>query len=425
MFKLTTKLKQFDEIINLSKKLQLGQVLVENEKFDGRAITFDGSDKIFLGNCNYLALATDPEIIETAKEGIDRYGAFFSSSRSFAALSLIEQLESEWESIFNKPCLITPTTSLGHIANLPILVGEKDLVILDQQVHNSVFNAVMICKAKGTEVAYIHHNRLDILEAKILDNKQKYEKIWFMADGVYSMFGDTVPEVQLTSLLNKYDNFYAYVDDSHGMSWKGHQGVGSYLSQTYFHDKLFMALSTNKGTGTGGALMVYPDIAYKNLIRNCGSSIVFSGPLSPSMIMAGIKAAEIHKRADFAERQAKLDGLMTRFIDKACDLNIPLVRDDKTPVFFIGMGSEEPTIYVAKGLQKAGFFVDVAGFPSVPKNNIGIRITLTNYLNETDIDNFLNALSSLILDLEKTSTFDTKKVLVLYKNHNKTIKANQ
>ncbi len=150
MLKISNQLHQFNDIINLSKKMGLGQVLIEDEYFDGRLIKIHNQNTVFLGNCNYLGLATNPEIKEVAKYAIDKYGVFFSSSRSFAALSLIEELEHQWESIFNRPCLVTPTTSLGHIANLPLLIGKKDLIICDQQVHNSAHNAAMICKSNGT-----------------------------------------------------------------------------------------------------------------------------------------------------------------------------------------------------------------------------------------------------------------------------------
>ncbi len=232
------------------------------------------------------------------------------------------------------------------------------------------------------------------------------------------MFGDTVPAEELIDLLQKYPKLIAYVDDSDGMSWTGNMGAGSFLSKVPYHERLFMAMSTNR---TGGAIMIYPENESKNLVRNYGSSIVFSGPLSPSMIMSGIKATEIHKRPEFSIMQKKLSDLIYHFIKIAGELNIPLIRDDKTQVFFIGMAHEEPTIFVAKGLQKAEFFVDVAGYLSVPKNNLGIRITLTNYLSFTDVENFLYSLSELITILEKENKFSTPKVLKIFKNQNNSV----
>jgi 7-keto-8-aminopelargonate synthetase-like enzyme len=44
---------------------------------------------------------------------------------------------------------------------------------------------------------------MDLLEERINKLKDKYDKIWFMADGVYSMYGDFLPAQQLkTSWIN-------------------------------------------------------------------------------------------------------------------------------------------------------------------------------------------------------------------------------
>lgn len=60
-------------------------------------------------------------------------------------------------------------------------------------MHRSVQNVVMIAKANGTHVEIVRHNRMDLLEDKILELSKIYQKIWYMADGVYSMFGDVAP----------------------------------------------------------------------------------------------------------------------------------------------------------------------------------------------------------------------------------------
>ena len=60
--------------------------------------------------------------------------------------------------IFEKPTIVTASTTLGHLATLPVIIGDNDAVILALQVHSSVQMAVKILKAEGVTVQVIRHN---------------------------------------------------------------------------------------------------------------------------------------------------------------------------------------------------------------------------------------------------------------------------
>jgi 7-keto-8-aminopelargonate synthetase-like enzyme len=122
-------------------------------------------------------------------------------------------------SIFQNETIVTPTTTLGHIAAIPVLVNKDDAIILDHQVHASVQMAVQLVKAKGVFTCMIRHNRLDMLAEQIKKLRKKYKRIWYMADGVYSMYGDAAPMEALTKLADEFEQLYLYVDDAHGISW--------------------------------------------------------------------------------------------------------------------------------------------------------------------------------------------------------------
>ena len=92
--------------------------------------------------------------------------------------------------MFNQPSLIVQSLTLGHMSNIPVLVGDSDAVIMDAQVHDSVQTAVQLLRARNIRVELVRHNRLDMLEQRIKSLKDSYRKIWYMADGVYSMQGD-------------------------------------------------------------------------------------------------------------------------------------------------------------------------------------------------------------------------------------------
>src|SRR6185312_3354095 len=190
------------------------------------------------GSCSYLGLEFDSRIKAGATEAIEKYGTQFSESRAYASLGLYKELENLLEKVFEAYCVITPTTTLGHIANIPVLIDDTDAIIMDQQVHNSVQTAVQIVKARGVHTELVRHNRMDLLETRIKELRSKHKKIWYMADGIYSMFGDCSPVDEIYSLMNQYPEFYYYVDDAHGMSIHGKYGRGFVLSNHDIHPKM-------------------------------------------------------------------------------------------------------------------------------------------------------------------------------------------
>src|SRR3989442_8768264 len=104
---------------------------------------------------------------EAVCAAVMRYGTQFSSSRSYLSAPPYPELEARLERMFGGHVLVAASTSLGHLAALPVIVESTDAVVLDQQVHHSVQMAVNQLRAQGTTVEVIRHNRLDQLEDAI------------------------------------------------------------------------------------------------------------------------------------------------------------------------------------------------------------------------------------------------------------------
>jgi 7-keto-8-aminopelargonate synthetase-like enzyme len=225
-------LETVNAILDNSRRLGVTHLVTEDEHFDGSHIHINGSEVINFGSCSYLGLEIDQRLKDAGKEAIDKYGMQFSSSRAYVSVGLYDELEGLFEQMFGQPVILAPTVTLGHIANIPVLVGDDDVVIMDTQAHASIQTAVDLLKVRKVHLEIIRHNRLDILEDKIKELLSLgHKKIWYMADGVYSMYGDFLPVADLLKLMNKYPQLHAYVDDAHGMSWTGPNGTGFVMSQ--------------------------------------------------------------------------------------------------------------------------------------------------------------------------------------------------
>lgn len=204
-----------DQIISDGVKRGILHLYTDDDRLNGNHIVLKGKEVVNFGSCSYLGLEFDPRLKEASKAAIDNYGTQFSESRAYVSVKLYKELEELFYKLFDAPCVITPTTTLGHISNIPVLMSSTDAIITDQQVHNSVTTAVKLLSASRTHVEVLRHNRMDLLEERIKLLRNKHEKIWYLADGIYSMFGDTAPMDDLYRLLDTYPQFHLYIDDAH------------------------------------------------------------------------------------------------------------------------------------------------------------------------------------------------------------------
>lgn len=381
-----------DECLTNGVRNGIFQVSLEDESLNGREVTIDNKRVVNFGSCSYLGIEVDDRLKQGAIDATLRYGTQYSSSRLFSACNLYEEIEDLFSKIFNNnPAILAATTTLTHLGALPILVQDDDLVILDHQVHGSVQLAVQVLKARGTKVEMIKHNRMDMLEDLIKENPNKYNKIWYMADGLYSMYGDYAPLKDIWALLEKYSTFHFYVDDAHGMSWTGRHGNGYVLSQIPLHPKMVLSTSLAKGFGTGGGVTVLSDKEMMRKIVTCGSSYTYSGPVQPPMLGASIASAKIHLSDEIYTLQNNLSEKieLTRSIIDQYEL--PLVLPSNSPIFYIGLGLPRVGYNMVKRLLDEGFYTNIGIFPGVPVKCCGLRLAITNGQTKADIQQVLDA----------------------------------
>jgi 7-keto-8-aminopelargonate synthetase-like enzyme len=397
MNEVTAQKESFLQKFLYGKELGIIHSVADDGATNGRQVTINGKAHTFFGSCSYLGIESDERVKYQSVEATLKYGTSFSSSRTYISLNYLQQAEEKLQQIFGQPALIAQTTWLGHIALIPLLATRGDVIIMDHQVHTSVQSAVQIARANGVQVEMVRHNRMDLLEEKIDVLRKKYHKIWYMSDGIYSIYGDGAPLKELVALLNKYEQFYLYVDDAHGMSWAGTHGRGYVLDQIAYHPKMCLATSLAKGFGTTAAALVFSSEEMKEVVKISGSPFIFSNPPAPGILGAIMGSADIHLSDEIYERQRQLRQLMEHFIHTAHQLNLPLAKEDMTPVFYIGVtGKNSVVSEVVREIMDEGYFVNPCSYPSVPLKNEGIRIALTTHLTKEDISGLLKTIAAIL-----------------------------
>ncbi len=394
------------QVATIATKLGIVHNNNEDESLDGRHLTIRGNKLLYFGSCGYLGLEHDARLKAGAISAIEKYGTQFSSSRAYVSSSYYQQSEELLSKMFfNKPVLLLQSLTVGHISNIPILVGNDDAVIMDSQVHDSVQTAVQLLKNREIHVEIIRHNRLDMLESRIKALKDDYKKIWYMADGVYSMQGDLAPIKELYKLADQYEQFYLYIDDIHGMSWAGPNGTGYVTSQGDFHPKLFLTTGLTKAFGTAGGVLVYPEQKVFQLAKNTSKSFIFSIQMPPMILGATIESAKIHLSNEIYTLQEELSDKMLYFNMTAKKLGLPLISESISPIGFIGVGKPDVGYNMVRRMMNLGYYFNLSVFPSVSYNNTGLRIPINRMHTYEDIENILKEISTqLPLALEDSQS---------------------
>jgi 7-keto-8-aminopelargonate synthetase-like enzyme len=396
--------------ITYARDMGVLQLKVESDSYDGRIVTVAGKDLVHFGNCSYVGLDTCEALKQGGIDAITRYGNFFSSSRLCIGLDLNEKLEALLDQITGYHTLVTQTTSLASLSAVPIITSPNDLIVLDHQVHASVQNAVKIAQTQGTKVAMIRHSNMSALEDLIKKQKRNYEKIWYMADGMYSMLGDPCPIEQMYELMDRHQNFHCYVDDAHGISWIGKHGKGWTLHKRPLHPQMVLAMSMAKGFGSCGGILVFPTPEARHMIRCLGSSLIYSGPIPTAVLGACIASAKLHLTDEITFRQNNLYARMKHFRELAYAFGLPLVNHSFSPIFYFGCGGLENAGYISKKMLDAGFYVNICGYPTVPQKYSGIRMSITTHLTFKDIENAASTLACLVDELENEGKLNREKV---------------
>lgn len=358
----------------------------------GRSILIDGNERLNFGSLGYLGLETDQRLKDGAIDFVQRYGTQSVMSRTYITTSIMEELEAAITQVFGAKALVYSRASTAHISLIPTLVDRDDAIILDQQCHFSIQTASQLQRQKGVTIEMVKHNNLDMLESKIKELRNTHQKIWYMADGVYSMFGDVAPMPELIALADKYPQLWLYVDDAHGMSWCGARGRGYVLKDMDLYHKLVLVSTMAKGFGAHGGIAVFPNEELYRKVKVFGGPLSYSLPLSPADIGACIASARIHLSDEIYSMQQELLHKMDYCNGLLNVSGLPVISNPETPIYFIGMGQPKVGYNMVSRLLEEGMYLNASFFPMVPVKSTGLRFGLTRNHTEDDIKKLVDAM---------------------------------
>jgi len=322
---------------------------------------------------NYLGLADNAEIIQSAKDALDTHGFGMASVRFICGTQdLHKTLEAKIAAFFGTEDAILYAACFDANGGLfEPLLGEGDAVISDALNHASIIDGVRLCKAKR-----FRYDNCDMagLEAQLQAADAAGCRIKLITtDGVFSMDGSIAPLGELTALAEKYKAL-VHIDECHATGFLGATGRGSAEVHGVM-DKIDLFTGT-LGKSLGGALGGFTTgpKAVIELLRQRSRPYLFSNSLPPPVVAAGIRVFDMLAGADALRRKLQEN---TRFFREEMTKAGFTIKPGTHPIvpvmlFDAVLAQEFARRLLDEGIYAVGFF-----FPVVAKGQARIRTQMS------------------------------------------------
>ena len=342
---------------NLLRNLQDSHVEKQFIKQDGRKLlNFSSND--------YLGI----------KSGKMRHAQFQSSSRLVSgndtSFSLLEKKLARHKS--QEQAIIFPTGYMANLGMITSIATKHDTIFSDELNHASIVEA---CKLSGSKIKIFKHNDIGDLERKV--QKTKGKKI-LITEGVFSMDGDWSKLNEICQVSEKH-GVLTVLDDAHGDFVLGKDGKGT----ANFFDvekKIDLYVSSlSKGLGSFGGYIC----GKKKLIDLCintSKTFIYTSALPSSINQYSLNRFN-SKREMYREKLWKKINLFHKRLEE-----IELHTTSTSQIIPIIIGNEKKAMEFSKFLRINGIFAQAIRYPTVKKDQARIRISITGWLSNKEIE---------------------------------------
>ncbi len=338
---------------------------------------------------DYLGLRDHPEVVEAVRRALEEYGLGSGASQLVSGYTKYHRvLEERLASFKGIPeCVLFGSGYLANTGTIPVLAGEGDLILSDELNHASLIDG---CRLSRAERRVFRHKDYEELEETLRRERKRFRRVLIVTDSVFSMDGDLADLEILYELSEKY-GCLLYIDDAHATGTVG-EGRGSLREfGLEWRENVILMGTLSKALGSYGAF-VCGSSQLVSLLVNRARSLIFTTSLPPLLCAGALKSLEIieenpslvrklRERAEFIYRELK-------------DLTYE-VRFYGTPIIPIMVGDEKRALELALKLRERGILLQAIRYPTVPKGEARLRLTVSLRYREEDVDKLLRELKLL------------------------------
>jgi len=303
-----------------------------------------------------------------------KYSQFQSSSRLVSgndeSFTTLEKKLSEHKS--QEKTIIYPTGYMANLGVVSALAGKQDTIFSDELNHASIVEA---CKLSGSKIKIFKHNDMDDLGKKI--KKVKGRK-FLVTEGIFSMDGDWSKLNEITEIAEK-KGLITILDDAHGdfVLGKDGRGTGEFFNVQKRIGVYISSLS--KGLGSfGGYASGRKDLI--DLCINTSKTFIYTSALPSSINQYSLKRFS-------SNREIYRKGLWKKINQFHHRLNeIGFHTTSTSQIIPITIGNEKKVVEFSRFLMTKGIFAQAIRYPTVKKNQARIRISISGWLSEKEIE---------------------------------------
>ena len=271
--------------------------------------------------------------------------------------------------------LIYPTGYMANMGAISAVAKKGDLILSDELNHASIIES---CKLTGASISIYRHNDMQDLRKKI---RQRGANKFVICEGVFSMDGDLAPLKQITEISDK-SGALTIVDDAHGDFVMGRDGKG-----TPDHFKVGKKIdvytsSLSKGLGSFGGYVS----SRNNMIDLCinkSKSFIYTSALPSFLIEHSLKRFQSDRETQRRRLIRNTEQIKNGLLQLGYDIS------SATQIIPIIAGDEKKSLSLGKFLFDNGVFAQPIRYPTVPKNQARLRISVTAWLSDTQIQKVL------------------------------------
>lgn len=349
------------------------------------AIEAGGTELLNFCANNYLGLADAPELVDAAKDALDRWGYGMASVRFICGTQDLHlELEERVSGFLGTEATILYSSCFDANGGLfEVLLGPEDAVISDELNHASVIDGIRLSKAR--RFRYRNRDTAD-LEAQLAAAADARFRL-VVTDGVFSMDGSIAPLAEICDLAERYDALVV-VDDSHAVGFVGAHGRGTpeLCGVADRVDVLTGTFGKALGGASGGYVSGRREIV--DLLRQRSRPYLFSNSLAPVIAAGTVAALDLIERSEDA--RARLAANAARFRSSMTDAGFELLPGEH-PIVPVMFHDAARTARIADEMQARGVYVTAFSYPVVPEGRARIRVQLSAAHTPEQVDRCVEA----------------------------------
>lgn len=348
----------------------------------GHVSVVEGRSVVNFTSYDYLGLNGDPRILEAVVQAAGEFGTSVSGSRITSGERQIHRdlEEALARNYAAEDCVAFVSGHAAAVSALATLMGPKDLIIHDSVIHNCI---VVGAQLAGSTRRLFPHNDFDALETLLAVDRERFQRVLIVSEGLFSMDGDG-PDLERLVAIKERFAAWLMIDDAHGLGTLGERGRGIFEHQGIDPARVDFWLGTlSKSLVSCGGYIAGSAMAVE-LLKSFAPGFVYSVGM-PATNAAAAKAALDLMNGE-PERVARLQRRSQRFLDAAKGAGLDVGSSWGAGIIPLMTGDTLATLFLAERLLARGINAFPVLPPGVPENGARLRFFVNATHGDDEID---------------------------------------